>query len=58
MTNRINVNASIDRPSKQYHSNIPRTCDHDDCCVRLSVYNSTQYCSSHERVNIPPAKFL
>ena len=49
MTNRINVTARIDRPSKVYHSNTFRQCAHTNCTTRLSIYNSTDYCCAHER---------
>ena len=49
MTNRINATAKIDRPSKVYHPNTFRQCADPDCTIRLSMYNSTDYCSTHER---------
>ena len=49
MSNKVNVTPRIDRPSKVYHPNSYRHCQHTDCKIRLSIYNSTDYCCSHER---------
>ena len=58
MTNRINATASIDRPSKIYHPDTSRQCQHEDCKIRLSKYNPTTYCSTHERYSLPAAKVI
>jgi hypothetical protein len=49
MSNRINATARINRPSKVYHSDSSRQCADADCTTRLSMYNSTNFCSIHER---------
>lgn len=49
MTNRVNVTANVYKPSKLYHPNTFRQCGHVDCTTRLSMYNSTDYCYTHER---------
>ena len=49
MTNKINATAKIDRPSKVYDTETKRQCQHTDCSTRLSMYNFTSYCSTHER---------
>jgi hypothetical protein len=58
MSNRTNVCASIDRPSKIYHPDTSRQCQHTDCNIRLSKYNPTTYCSTHERYTLPPSKAI
>jgi hypothetical protein len=58
MSNKINVTASIDRPSKVYHPNTNRHCEHTSCKIRLSKYNPTNYCSTHERYSLPATKFI
>jgi hypothetical protein len=39
-----------DRPSKKRSSDKPCNCQHEGCAVKLSIYNMTSYCSSHERL--------
>ena len=58
MSNKIYVTASIDRPSKVYHPNTNRHCEHTNCKIRLSKYNPTNYCSTHERYSLPATKFI
>lgn len=35
-----------------------RTCSFDDCKVKLSMYNDTDFCCSHQRGNVEVPKFL
>lgn len=58
MSKKDSVNASIDRPSKVYRSEIQRQCQHTDCKIRLSMYNFTNYCSTHERYTLPISKII
>ena len=58
MTTKNSVNASIDRPSKLYYPNAVRKCNHPDCKIRLSKYNSTEYCSAHERYSLSVLKSI
>lgn len=42
-----------DKPSKVHeHANLIRTCCHEDCKVKLSKYNLTSYCYTHERLYV------
>lgn len=58
MSNRINVTAKIDRPSKVHRSDTQRICQHTNCKTRLSIYNFTNHCSAHERYTLPISKFI
>ncbi len=58
MSNKINVTARIDRPSKVNHSDTKRQCHHTNCKTLLSIYNFTNYCSIHERYTLPLSKFI
>ena len=49
MTIKVNITASITRPSKVYNTETKKQCQHPDCSTRLSMYNSTNYCCTHER---------
>ena len=39
-----------DKPSKVNKTKV-RFCQHEQCQVKLSIYNFTDYCSSHESVH-------
>jgi hypothetical protein len=49
MSNKVNITAHVYKPSKVYHPDSFRQCADQDCTIRLSMYNSTDYCSTHER---------
>jgi hypothetical protein len=49
MSNRVNVTAHVYKPSTVYYPDSSRQCAHADCTTRLSMYNSTEYCCTHER---------
>lgn len=48
----------LDKKFKDLKSKPLRTCFHDSCPVKLSIYNETDFCYQHQRTNIPLGKFL
>ncbi len=44
--------------SKNLKSKGPRFCEHHDCTMKLSMYNTTKWCSKHQRENIHISQFI
>lgn len=49
---------TLEKRCKQLKEMPVRHCSLDDCNVKLSKYNDTDFCSQHQRGNIPVPKFL
>lgn len=49
---------SLEKRRKLLQLRKNRTCSLKDCKVKLSIYNDTDFCSSHQRGNVDPPKFL
>lgn len=42
-----------DKPSKMHKdANLIRTCNHEGCNIKLSKYNLTSYCCTHETLYV------
>jgi hypothetical protein len=47
---------SIPSKMKKLQAKAGRTCSHSECCIKLSVYNETDFCAKHERFNFNTSK--
>lgn len=48
----------IQNRAKKLKEQPPRFCAQEECKVKLSMYNSTDYCSAHQLGNIPLSTFI
>lgn len=46
--NHISPTYGAYKPSKTRPRSYPTHCQHEGCKVKLSIYNLTMFCSSHE----------
>lgn len=48
----------LDKRRKELAKKPVRHCGHEDCNVKLSKYNDTDFCAQHQSGNISLPKFL
>lgn len=48
----------LDKKCNDLKSKPASICSHDSCSVKLSMYNDTDFCSQHQKENIPLSKFF
>lgn len=46
------------KPVRKHFSKLPRFCEHEECRVKLSVYNMSYYCSIHEKYHTKLTDFI
>ena len=49
---------TLEKRRKMFESMKNRICSSEDCNIKLSMYNDTDFCAQHQRGNIPVSNFL